>query len=352
MTPTEYCYFDLKQGDPALEPDLGYNQARLSAVYSYDPVPAELTEEEGKHILGTQGNLWGESIQNEDNANYMLFPRLLAMAEAGWTPKNNRIWDDFVIRLEYNLKRLANLGIKYAPNMYNVEIKTQLSEKEGFVKIVLSTEHGKAPIHYTRDGSDPNENSELYKEPFNIDRTVLIKAAVFRDTSRIGRISSKKQLIHKAAGITPVFDHPVSSDFGNAEGRSLTDCLRGTVRRNSKDWVAFEEDDMIATLDLKKLKMVSNILVGCLERQSQRIFLPQKIDIFGSGDGIDFKLLGSVNNPVEKQAQPRIRDFRIEFPAKELRFIRIHATNLGTCPAWNTEAGKKALIFADEFIIE
>jgi len=155
-----------------------------------------------------------------------------------------------------------------------------------------------------------------------------------------------------AAGITPIFSHPASKEFGNVEARSLTDCLRGTVRRNSKEWITFEGDDMIATLDLRKQKPVSSVSVGCLERQEQRIFLPQKIEVFGSGDGVDFKLLGSVNNPVEKQTEPRIRDFKVDFPAKELRFIRIHATNLGMCPAWNTNAGKKALIFADEFIIE
>jgi hexosaminidase len=355
MTPMDYCYINLLQGIPALEPpvpDLGTSQARLSTVYSYDPVPAELTEEEAKHVLGTQGNLWGEFVLNEADANYMLLPRLLAIAEVGWTPKNNRIWDDFVVRLEYNLKRLNNLGIKYAPSMYNVEVSTQMSEKEGFVKLALSTEHGKAPIRYSLDGSDPNENSELYKNPFDIDRTVMIKAAVFRGPSKIGRTTEKSPLIHKAAGITPVFSHPASKELGNAEARSLTDCLRGTLSRNSKEWVAFEGVDMIATLDLRTQKSVSSILVGCMERQSQRIFWPQKVDVLGSVDGTDFRLLGSVSNTVENRRESRAKDFKVSFPASEFRFIRIQAANVGACPAWSADAGKKALLYADEIIVE
>ncbi len=186
MTPNNFCYLDLKQGDPALEPPYGYSKLWISKAYSYELIPKSFNREESDRILGVQGNLWSESLQNERDINYMLFPRLLAIAEVGWTPKKNRHWDDFVKRLEYNLIRLKNLGIVYAPSMYNVNVT---KDKSG--KIILSTERGGLPIHYTINGPEPSVRSELYSEPIFIsDTTKALKAAAFHDGKRIGRITT------------------------------------------------------------------------------------------------------------------------------------------------------------------
>ncbi len=202
MTPTKYCYLDLKQGNPELEPPYGYGRCLLSTAYSYHPVPEVLTKEEAKHILGTQGNLWGESIQNEKDANYMLFPRLLAVAEVGWTPKEMRHWNDFVDRLEYNLIRLRNLGIGYAPSMYNVRIDALQDKDNGGILLTFSTERGRIPIRFTLDEHDPDSLSTLYRQPVHINKTITVKAAAFRKGKRIGRITTKRISIHKALGAT------------------------------------------------------------------------------------------------------------------------------------------------------
>lgn len=116
MTPTDYLYFDFYQGDPDTEP-LAMNWARriipLDTVYAYDPVPAELTEEEARHILGAQGNVWTEYISTPEYVEYMAFPRALALAEITWTPKASRDIDDFYNRLALNLLHLERLGVNY-----------------------------------------------------------------------------------------------------------------------------------------------------------------------------------------------------------------------------------------------
>ncbi len=187
MTPSNYCYLDLKQGNPELEPAYGYSQLWLSKAYSYNPMPASLNEEERKHILGIQGNLWSESIRYEKDMNYMLFPRLLAIAEVGWAPKENRHWDDFIGRLEYNLVRLKNMNIGYSPSMYNVNIK---KSKKG--KITMDTERGGLPIFFTLSGSEPNVASEKYQEPLQLKKGTIIKAAAFKDSVMVGRVTTYK----------------------------------------------------------------------------------------------------------------------------------------------------------------
>lgn len=351
MTPTTYCYLDLKQGDPDLEPPLGYNQASLSTVYSYDPVPDVLNPDKQKHILGTQGNLWGESIQNEENANYMLFPRLLAIAEVGWTPKYNRKWDDFVRRLEYNLTRLDNLGIGYAPSMYNVKITPVAANSRGSVNIRLTTESNMVPIYYTLDGSDPDTSSYLYKDIIKIEGTTSIKAASYRN-NRIERISIRREKLHKAVGIVPVLEFPGTGHTGKGNARNLTDCIRGTNRRNLNGWTDFEGIDMNATIDFGKSEDISNITVGCLERQNFNVFYPRKIEVLGSSDGHDYTLLGSVDNLVQQNRRTGKRDFEIDFKELQVRYIRVKAINIRVCPEWSNHPGEKAILLVDEISVD
>ena len=82
-------------------------------MYSYEPVPAELTPEQATHVLGVQGNLWTEYIATPEHAEYMTWPRACALAEAGWSPAGTRSWEDFRARLAAHLPRLDALGVRY-----------------------------------------------------------------------------------------------------------------------------------------------------------------------------------------------------------------------------------------------
>ncbi len=115
MTPVNYCYFDYYQGDREKEPLAIGGFLPLEKVYSYDPLPEELTPEERKYILGTQGNVWTEYIGTPDYAEYMVYPRACALAEVAWTPPQEKNYEDFLKRLEGNLLHLKALGVNYRP---------------------------------------------------------------------------------------------------------------------------------------------------------------------------------------------------------------------------------------------
>jgi hexosaminidase len=85
----------------------------LEKVYSFEPVPASLTAEEAKHILGGQANLWTEYIPSARKAQYMMFPRASAMAEVLWSPKAARDWAGFQARLPFHLDRLTQGGVNF-----------------------------------------------------------------------------------------------------------------------------------------------------------------------------------------------------------------------------------------------
>ncbi|MBP5515067.1 MAG: beta-N-acetylhexosaminidase [Bacteroidaceae bacterium] len=114
MTPTDYCYIDYYQlKDDWSQPHGIGGYLPLSKVYSMEPIPAELNEEEGKFILGAQVNLWTEYVGYPDHALYMLLPRLDAISEVQWTPKEQKNFDAFKVRLERMEKLYDKIGYKY-----------------------------------------------------------------------------------------------------------------------------------------------------------------------------------------------------------------------------------------------
>ena len=118
MTPNTYAYLDYYQAEPAGEPLSIGGYLPLEKVYSFNPLPEELTPEEQRHILGVQGNLWTEYISTPEHLQYMAFPRALAIAESGWTADNKKDFEEFLIRLEVQKKRYDTMGINYFKGEY------------------------------------------------------------------------------------------------------------------------------------------------------------------------------------------------------------------------------------------
>jgi hexosaminidase len=114
MTPTTHCYFDYYQStNRAAEPHAIGGFLPLDQVYSLEPVPAKLQPQYQAHILGAQGNLWTEYVPSFRHAQYMIFPRLCALAEVAWSAKASRNYADFRRRLRTQLERLDQLGVNY-----------------------------------------------------------------------------------------------------------------------------------------------------------------------------------------------------------------------------------------------
>lgn len=119
MTPNKYVYLDYYQCEPQDQPLAIGGYLPLERVYSYNPMPAELTPEEQKYILGIQGNVWTEYIPTPEHMQYMAYPRAFAIAEIGWTPDRLKDFNDFVSRLGILMKRYDAIGINYFKGEYH-----------------------------------------------------------------------------------------------------------------------------------------------------------------------------------------------------------------------------------------
>ena len=119
MTPTDYCYFDYYQRtDKDKEPLAVGGYLPLEKVYNYEPVPKELNEQESKHILGTQGNIWTEYIANTKQLEYMVFPRICALSEVMWSPKSSKDFSNFQKRMKAEYLQLKMYKINYCDYSY------------------------------------------------------------------------------------------------------------------------------------------------------------------------------------------------------------------------------------------
>jgi hexosaminidase len=114
MTPTSNTYFDYYQSqDLAKEPLAIGGFLPLETVYAYEPVPPALDSLQARHVLGTQGQIWTEYQRTPKNVEYMVFPRLIALAEVAWTPRELKNFADFNSRLTKHLARLSVLDVNY-----------------------------------------------------------------------------------------------------------------------------------------------------------------------------------------------------------------------------------------------
>ncbi|MCX7874845.1 MAG: family 20 glycosylhydrolase [Melioribacteraceae bacterium] len=187
MSPGTHCYFDHYQALQN-EPKAIGGYTSLEKVYSYEPIPSELNDDEAKYILGAQANLWTEYIETTDHVEYMLLPRLIALSEVVWSDKNSKNLDDFLSRIKKHYDLLISKNI-------NFRIPTPLQDENEILfsnetKVVFNKPIENSKIFFTIDGTEPTTNSIVYKEPLVIENDLLIKAKTFLPNGKSSSVST------------------------------------------------------------------------------------------------------------------------------------------------------------------
>ncbi|OIR12219.1 beta-hexosaminidase [mine drainage metagenome] len=351
MTPGSPCYFNHYQAGPEGEPIAIGGMNTLKTVYDYNPIPKELNEKQAKYILGTQANLWTEFITTNEQVQYMILPRMLALAEVSWSQKGARNWNSFNQRLKKSFEYFDEKGYHYCKGNFKVDIHP--FSQNGKLKVSLSSEIIDGSIYYTIDGSEPDVTSKKYTSSFTIDSSLTVKAVIAVNGMIMGsKPAMQKFVMHKAVGRDVLYTNPVSKYYMADGINSLTDGVRGTLAAN-KYWHGFNGKDLIATIDLGELKSVQSISLGCLQRYSDWIFLPQSVKFETSIDGINFIEAGKINNDISvNEKSPLIKDFKILMMKQNIRYVRVTAKILNACPKGHSGEGQPAWLFADEIIVE
>ncbi len=180
MSPVTAMYLDYLQTDSPNEP-AGRPKPKLIPLdrfYAFEPVPDALDAAQRRHILGLQANMWTTDDVRFSAVEHNTFPRLLAVAETGWTPKERKDYAGFLHRLPAWSKRYEALGVNYARTPFEVIADSVPGSRPGTVQVALRNPLN-YPIRYTTDGSAPTPASPVYDRPLELALPARINASAF-----------------------------------------------------------------------------------------------------------------------------------------------------------------------------
>jgi hexosaminidase len=341
VSPTSHAYFDY---------DIGTTDLRK--VYSFEPLPPELTKKEQKHILGGECNIWTERAPQE-TVDSKVFPRLVAMAECLWSFPEHKDFANFHQRLQRHYQRLDALGVQYGAESRPVSILADFDPVDKKFTIALESGEKDLQLYYSLDGSEPAHTSHLYQASFALSDTAVVKARAFKAGNPYGETAERRFAKHVALGKKVDLIKPYSQKYTGGGEFALTNGMRGTLNFRDGLWQAFEQDDLEAIIDLEKLTLIQRITVGFLQNSGSWIFFPTGVEYAVSDDGKAFQTLAALTPDISpKQQDAIIKDFAFELRHVSARYVRVRAKNVGICPVWHPGAGGKAWIFVDEIMIE
>ena len=346
MSPGSHCYFDHYQGEPKNEPIAFGGYTNVEKVYSFNPIPKELSAEESKYILGAQANLWTEYINTPEHVEYMLFPRIAALSEVVWGTSNPDNYKEFEKRLMQHFEMYDKKGINYSKAIFEVTSKVQPAENGVAFELKSANSTG---IKYTTDGSEPNVNSIVYEKPILVTSNQTIKAAYFEDGKIKSATIEQPFFITKSTGKKIALVHQPHENYGIGGSFTLVDGMKGNPSKFGRDWLGFWGKDMKATIDLGKAETISKISINTLSSEGSWIYYPKSIGILVSEDGKNYIPITIVSS---KEIYEKKGKIVVEFDKHKVQFVKVIAENNGIIADGKPGAGSNSWLFADEIMVE
>lgn len=324
MTPTSDMYFDQSQTLASQLEEIPVGGfINVMKVYSYEPLPASLTPEQQKHILGCQANVWCEYMPEERIRQYQMLPRLAALSEVQWTMPERKNYKDFLKRLPKMLSIYDHYGYNYAKHIFDVACSYSVNVEKGSLEVSLST-LGNDPIYYTLDGTSPQtKKAMLYDDtPIVISSPSELKVSVLRN----GKFTKEETLFKLDCNKATFKKVDISTTLNIMQAHLpheiLTDGIVGSLRCDDYRWMSCT-GRMSLVLDLGKSESFSRIGWVALNSRSENILVPQNVKIQISEDGKQYCTILDIEKNHEIQAQPSVEYISEEVGEQTARYIKM-----------------------------
>ena len=375
MTPGFFVYFDHSQSKNEDSVTIG-GYTPIETVYNYEPVPKDLPADKSKFVLGAQANLWTEYIGNVRKAEYMIFPRMSALSEVLWTPKDKRNWKDFEKRMPAQFKRYdlwnANYSRAYldilssiAPSAKGDGLIWTLRAKTGSRIKVSRQNKSKTFIPVSENSYIRNSKDARLKdiEASAADTDFAQKTIVFIPFNQSDQVylasngsSTLRQQfnINKSTGkMIRLSKEPVAGYLGNGGAFGLVNGVMADPNKPtmSVEWMGWRGDDLEAVIDLGKNSSVSKVSVHANSSGGSRVYPPTEVQAYGSTDGSAFNLLGS-NAQFTPDQNSSFGYLTADFKPTTARYIKVIAKNYTKIPQGMRGEGDPALILIDEIVVQ
>ena len=347
MTPGEYCYFDFYQEDPEEAPLAIGGYLPLDKVYSYNPLPGELTAEEQKYIIGVQANIWGEYIQTPDYFEYMTFPRLIAMSEVQWTQPERKDFASFARRLDREFERLGYRGVNACRHFYNVLIEGGWKEEKKNFEVDLHTLCPDADIRYAIGDSVITPSSASYEHPIVLTEEATVYAQAFRQGKPLGNVTRRTFAVNKATGCRYACTPAAEWEY-TQEDTGLTDGVRGYAK-NLRCWGRLGQDTARVTLTLHQTDTLREVRFASVWRPANELWPPRAVRVSVSTDGQQFTTVGEQAltydfSPTEGTRYP----VTIHFSPVKAVYLQVEWLPTERCPKGYFNEGNPCKLAIDE----
>lgn len=345
MSPVSHCYFDYYQASPAHEPLAIGGYTPLEKVYAFEPVPATLAPGDQPYVMGAQGNLWTEYILTSQQAEYMVLPRMAALAEVVWSPKEQRNETGFLLRLQKHFALLDLLEYHYAQSIYNIGTRLTPSAKAGSVQLQLEANPLLGEIRYTTDGSKPGPGSARYSEPLAISGDVTITCALYDAQEQKGSALVRNFSVNRATNADITLKTPPHRSYNAGGAFTLVNGESASLPRVNEQWLGWSGQDLEALIRLEHPQEIREVDAGFLNEELSWIYFPREVEVFVSSDGKDFRLAGKATIAADSRVA------RLALKEPNIQYIKLVAIHYGKIPAGKPGAGEDAWLFCDEIMI-
>ena len=351
MTPNTFFYLDYYQSlDTDNEPLAIGGYLPVEKCYSYEPMADGMTEDEVKHILGVQANLWTEYITSNEQLEYMLLPRMAALSEVQWCHKENKDWERFLDSADDFCGIYDVMGYSYGKHIFDTRGTLNINKEKGCVEMILDAQ-GDTPVVYTLDGSDPSADSPVYEAPIEIHGSCTLKARSIRNGA-LGKIYEKSFTAHKAMGrpVTTLTETHHNYKYNCPD--MLTDGLRGAGPYNSGDFAGWYNQPFEAVIEMDGAPY-SSVTLSTFAFRYDYVFGPLDLTVYVSENGEEYTEVAHADYAVEGTIDDHngCAEYTLSFPETAAKYLKVTAACIKSLPDWHPGKGQPGFLFVDEVLV-
>lgn len=348
MVPTSYCYFDYYQSlDTENEPLSIGGYVPIEKIYSLNPIPEGLSDDQANLIIGCQANIWTEYIEDEDHLLYMVLPRMAALSEVQWMMPEDKDFNDFASRIPTMTDIYDSYGYNYSKHIYDIKASfTPNLEKKG-IDVALSTPDN-AQIACFIDDAAVELNSSL-----TITSSCNFKAVALRKN---GQSSS----LHKEFRFNKATMRPIEVDTTRLDSKytyggvvTLVDGIYGHENYATGEWLGFIGGDIELNIDLGSKQKISRVGINTMVDIGAWIMGVKNYKLEISEDGKNYSEVKlNFEIPQNLNVHKGIVTYRAKYKSVNARYVKLIISPYDSLPVEHPGKGNKPYLFIDEISIE
>lgn len=346
MTPAKTLYLIRYQGPQWFEPFTYFGNNTLKDAYEYEPVKSDWTDAMRGQLLGVQGSLWSEFCRTPEDMQYLVFPRLVAVADMAWRPEGSADWGAFMPALDSAVDRLRSKGITVASSMYNLD-HSVMPRNDGSVAVELSCIRPDMQIRYSV--GDSTRLDRVYSAPLELTSDATVYASTFdSDGNKMGKTLALPIEFNLATG------RRVTSPNCQKSLTALTNGLRGSSRISDFEWAGWHNSNAEFILDLGEAKNIQEVILGAIAHSDVCVAAPVAVYLSVSDNGHDYEIcdMASVTPQKSFASGPDRFDISLRGKAQPVRYLKVSAVNPGKVPDGMARETTPTWMYFDELIVK